>query len=106
MARSFGCRSMTYSLLFHEKALPEWRKLDRAVRERLKAKLAERMENPHVPGDRLSGPPNRYKIKLMNPGVRLVYEVVDDRVEVYVLAIGKRERDQAYVKAAKRIVER
>jgi mRNA interferase RelE/StbE len=40
---------MNYELLFHPDALDEWRKLDKTVREQFKKKLAERLQNPHVP---------------------------------------------------------
>ncbi|MCO6062231.1 type II toxin-antitoxin system mRNA interferase toxin, RelE/StbE family, partial [Pseudomonas sp. MOB-449] len=46
---------MTYRLVFKEEALKEWRRLGDTVREQFKKKLAERLENPMVPGDRLSG---------------------------------------------------
>lgn len=46
---------MTFKLAFHEKALKEWKALDAAVRERLKRKLEERLAEPRVEGDRLSG---------------------------------------------------
>ena len=93
---------MIYRLHFHEKALKEFKALDSAVRNRLKRKLAERLHAPHIEADRLSGQPNRYKIKLMSPGVRLVYEVVDRKLIVFVLAVDKRERAAAYEKAASR----
>lgn len=93
---------MTYELDFHQKALAEWRELDKAVRERLKAKLAERLENPRVAKDRLSGQRNRYKIKLKKPGVRLIYEVDDDRVVVVVMGVGKREGEEVYRLVARR----
>ena len=80
----------------------EWRALDAAVRERLKRKLSERLETPRVEGDRLSGERDRYKIKLKSPGICLIYEVVDDVLIVCVLAVDKRERSAAYVKAATR----
>jgi mRNA interferase RelE/StbE len=51
---------MSYELLFHPDALDEWSKLDKAVREQFKKKLAERLLNPHVPSARLSGQNSRY----------------------------------------------
>ncbi|RMC35353.1 type II toxin-antitoxin system RelE family toxin [Paracoccus alkanivorans] len=93
---------MTYNLDFHEKALKEWRALDATVRERLKRKLAERLEEPRVEADKLSGQPDRYKIKLKKPGLRLVYQVFDDRLVVAVIAVGKRERSAVYEKASGR----
>lgn len=93
---------MTYSLEFHDKALKEWHDLDEPVRARLKSKLAERLETPHISAARLRGAQHRYKIKLMRPGVRLVYEVIDRRLIVCVLAVGKRESSVVYRKAGRR----
>ena len=102
LVHSSGCRWMTYDLQFHEKALKEFQGLDPAVKKRLKRKLKERLEVPHVDAARLSGHRNRYKIKLKSPGIRLVYEVVDDLLIVFVLAVDKRERGAVYEKASKR----
>lgn len=93
---------MTYELGFHPEALNEWRRLDAPVREMFRKKLAERLENPHVPSARLAGRSDRYKIKLRSVGYRLVYEVRDAQVTVIVVAIGKRERNAVYKAAAKR----
>lgn len=82
---------MSYELLFHPDALTEWGKLDKSVREQFKNKLAERLQNPHVPSVRLAGRSHRYKIKLRSSGYRLVYDVVDSRLMVTVVAVGKRE---------------
>lgn len=97
---------MTYSLEFHKKALKEFRALDRAVQDRLKRKLAERLEHPRVDADRLSGERDRYKIKLKSPGIRLVYQVIDDVVTVFVLAVDKRERSTVYEKASGRFYQK
>jgi len=40
---------MSYKLRFHELALVEWNKLDNSIREPLKNKLAERLNNLRVP---------------------------------------------------------
>ena len=47
--------------------------------------------------------PNCYKIKLRASGVRLVYEVIDKRLIVLVLGVGRRDDDAAYVTAKKRL---
>ena len=93
---------MTYELNFHPDALEEWRKLDNSVRVQFKKKLAERLENPRLPGSQLSGHKDRFKIKLRNAGFRLVYEVRDQQLVVLVVAIGKRERNTVYRTAALR----
>lgn len=87
---------MSYSLRFHELALKEWRKLDPALREQFKKKLAERLENPRVPSAALSGMADCYKIKLRAAGYRLVYRVEEDIVFVTVIAVGKRDKSQVY----------
>ena len=93
---------MTFELQFHPDALDEWRKLDSTVREQLKKKLAERLVEPRVPAARLSGQRDRYKIKLKSLGYRLVYEVRGAELVVLVVAVGKRERNAVYRRAAVR----
>ena len=93
---------MSFKLSFHPDALAEWRKLDTTVSEQFKKKLAERLQHPRIPAAKLSGHPDRYKIKLRSVGYRLVYEVKDSVLLVIVVAIGKRERNAVYRMAAKR----
>ena len=92
---------MSYELAFLEQALKEWRKLDDVTRAQFKTKLAERLDNPHVPSARLQGARERYKIKLRSAGYRLVYDVRDAEVLVLVVAVGRRDRNAVY-KAAER----
>ncbi len=94
--------SMTYKLKFLPAALKEWNKLAPPLRQQFKKKLAERLENPHIPAARLKGYDNVYKIKLRTAGYRLAYEVIDDEILVYVLAIGKRDKDAIYKTLGKR----
>lgn len=93
---------MTYNLKFLPAALKEWKKLAPPIREQFKKKLAERLDNPHVPSAKLSGYDAVYKIKLRTAGYRLAYGVIDDEVVVYVLAVGKRDKDAIYRKLASR----
>lgn len=93
---------MNYELGFLDEALAEWHKLDGSVCEQFKKKLEERLPNPRVPSAKLSGHPDRYKIKLRSIGYRLVYEVRDSQVIVVVVAVGKRDRNAVYKTAASR----
>lgn len=93
---------MTYSLQFLPIALKEWKKLSPPLQQQFKKKLKERLKNPHVPANKLRGWENMYKIKLRSAGYRLVYEVSDRNIVVYVLAVGKRERGEVYKKAQDR----
>ena len=93
----------TYELEFHELALKEWKKLDGSIKAQLHKALAKRLQAPHVPAARLRGDlQNTYKIKLHDVGYRLVYEVIDHRLVVLVIAIGRRDHDEAYLSAVKR----
>jgi mRNA interferase RelE/StbE len=94
---------MTYSLKFLPVALKEWQKLGASVRSQFKKKLAERLENPRVPADKLRGYDSIYKIKLRSAGYRLAYEVVEDELLVYVLAVGKREKGKVYSSLDRRV---
>ncbi|GGD63235.1 type II toxin-antitoxin system RelE family toxin [Lacimicrobium alkaliphilum] len=94
---------MTYKLRFLPAALKEWEKLAAPIKSQFKKKLAQRLENPRVPADKLSGYDSVYKIKLRSAGYRLAYEVTDDELLVYVLAVGKRNKGQVYSSVKKRI---
>lgn len=93
---------MIYKLDFYEQAYKEWNKLDKNIREQFKLKLIERLNSPRVPSAKLRDSKDRYKIKLRGVGYRLVYEVNDKTVVVLVVAVGKRENSDVYLKAGHR----
>lgn len=94
---------MTYNLEFDKRALKEWQKLDGSIRTQFKKKLAQILSNPRVESSRLRELEGCYKIKLRQSGYRLIYQVQDDRIVVLVVAIGKRDKEQAYSEAEHRI---
>ena len=93
---------MSYELRFLPQALKEWRKLDASLRTQFKKKLAERLLNPRVPADRLRGYDSVYKIKLRSAGYRLVYEVEDEVLTIYVIVAGKRAKNKVYAELTRR----
>ncbi|WP_113908350.1 type II toxin-antitoxin system RelE family toxin [Aliidiomarina celeris] len=93
---------MTYRLKFLPAALKEWEKVGAPIKNQFKKKLAERLENPRIPADQLTGYDSVYKIKLRSAGYRLVYEVVDNQLLVYVLAVGKRDKSKVYTSLKRR----
>lgn len=93
---------MSFELEFLAEALSEWKRLDGSVRDQFKKKLAERLTEPRILSAKLFGHPNRYKIKLRTIGYRLVYEVLDKRLVVLVIAVGRRDRNAVYRTAEKR----
>ena len=94
---------MTYELEFDPRALREWHKLGDTVKAQFKNRLAKVLQHPRVPSARLHEFPDCYKIKLKASGYRLVYQVRDDVVVVFVIAVGKRERSAVYQDAHKRL---
>ncbi len=75
----------------------EWNKLDSTILFQFKKKLIERLSNPKVPKDKLSGYENVYKIKLKSLGFRLAYEVKDKEIVILVLSVGRRENNDIFV---------
>ncbi|WP_042819608.1 type II toxin-antitoxin system RelE family toxin [Yersinia wautersii] len=94
---------MTYNLDFDRRALKEWHKLGDTVRQQFKKKLLEVIKNPRVEANKLRDLPDCYKIKLRSAGYRLIYQVQDEKITVFVVAVGKRDREEAYGEAGKRV---
>jgi len=93
----------SFNLEFHVLALKEWQKLDNSVKEQFKKQLQKRLINPRVASAKLHGDlDNFYKIKLRTLGYRLVYEVIDHKLVVLVIAVGKRNQNSVYRKAESR----
>jgi mRNA interferase RelE/StbE len=93
----------SFNLEFHVLALKEWQKLDNSIKEQFKKQLQKRLVNPRVASAKLHGDlENFYKIKLRSIGYRLVYEVIDHNLIVLVIAVGKRNHDEAYQKVSSR----
>jgi mRNA interferase RelE/StbE len=96
---------MRYNLSFLKPAKKEWDKLPFELQAQFKKKLDERLDVPRVEKDRLSGMTDCYKIKLLSAGYRLVYKVIEQRVIIQVIVVGKRENDIVYKLAKRRLLE-
>ena len=93
----------SFNLEFHVLALKEWQKLDNSVKDQFKKQLEKRLLNPRVASARLHGDlDNFYKIKLKSIGYRLVYEIIDHKLVILVIAVGKRDQEEVYKKASRR----
>ena len=80
--------------------------LDGSIRRKFEKKLEKLVLNPHSPGNELHGDLARfYKIKLRQDGYRLVYQVVEQRIVIFVIAVGRREDSEIYTTATGRIPE-
>ncbi|MDA9557736.1 type II toxin-antitoxin system RelE/ParE family toxin [Vibrio sp.] len=94
---------MIYELEFDERALKEWEKLDNTVKNQFKKKLSKVLNSPKIEANKLRELPSCYKIKLRKSGHRLIYQVQDERVVVFVVAVGKRDKSKAYKNASNRV---
>ena len=96
----------TYKIQFIPSALKDWRGIDHALKAQLSKKLEQIAENPHIPSARMRGYIGAYRIKARSAGFRLIYQVDDDIITVFVIAIGKRERAEAFETGLQRLRDR
>ena len=102
-----SAKKPVYRLAFEDRARAEWDKLDGSVKEPLRRLLKKRLDAPHVPSAALHGGlANCYKIKLLRQGYRLIYQVIDQRLIVLVISVGKRDKNAVYDAAIKRQQDR
>lgn len=94
------------NLEFHKLAWKEYRRLDPVIKRQFKKKLiklCKRQESPS-PSHAISGMPSGYfKIKLKRSGFRLVYRYQEAKLVVYVISVGKRDRNIVYEVARSRL---
>lgn len=95
-------------LVFEDRALREWRKLDEGIRSQFKKKLTKLATGAEVPSPRnklrgFNG--NYYKIKARASGHRLVYKYRGERLVILVIAVGERDRNAVYIHAQRRSTE-
>lgn len=91
---------MPYKLEFTNPAAKQWRKLPEVIQRQMIAKLEERLLHPRIPGDALSGNlAGLYRLKFKTAGIRLIYEVQDEKLILLVISVGKRDKSRAYREA-------
>ena len=98
-----------YDFYFHPEAEVELKKLNRSLQLLFTRKLKQILRSPEL-GVKL-GHKNHLnltgfrKAYFNNKRHRIVYQIEDDTIRVYIIAIGKREEMDVYRKAAQRIKE-
>lgn len=86
----------SFRLQFLPEAKAEWDKLDGSIRQQFAKVLLRRLDNPRVPAAALTAMPDCYKIKLRSAGFRLVYQVIDDKLLLLTIAVGRRDKNAVY----------
>lgn len=95
-----------YELKFHPLLEEDLKQLNHSVRTEVFKKLKKIQESPEL-GQLLGNKNNMnltglYKAYVAKKQVRIVYEIIDDALVVYVIAIGKREDFKVYRQAEQR----
>ncbi|MBN2824223.1 MAG: type II toxin-antitoxin system RelE/ParE family toxin [Campylobacterales bacterium] len=98
-----------YSINYHEEVEKDFKELGRATTLLVLKKIQKIAQNPII-GDDLGNKANinlsgYKKVYVDNKKVRIVYKIIDDKIEIFVVAIGKRDEMEVYQKAFKRIQE-
>jgi mRNA interferase RelE/StbE len=86
----------SYRLQFLPEAKAEWDKLDGSIRQQFAKVLLRRLDSPRVRAVALTAMPDCYKIKLRSAEFRLVYQVIDDKLLLLTIAVGRRDKSTVY----------
>ena len=98
-----------FDVVFIEEAKKDYRKLDGSVKKLVNVALAKMGERADELGEDLTKKRDIdligcRKIKFRDAGIRIVYRIVGDRAEIAeILVVGKREDNEVYKLAAKRL---
>ena len=96
-----------YTITFHEDVDKDLKQLGHSVKLQVFKKLQKISQNPLI-GEELGNKANMdltgyKKVYVDNKKIRIVYKIIDDRIEIFVIAIGKRDDFKVYQKANDRI---
>ncbi len=96
-----------YSIEFHEEVKNDFKKLGHSTTLLVLKKIKKIAQNPII-GDILGNKANNAlsgyrKVYVDNKRVRIVYTIIDEKIEVFIIAIGKRDDMEVYRKASDRI---
>ena len=97
---------MNYSVEFHPKAAKEFLQLDGRVKKLVAKQIAKLEINPKI-GQLLGNKQGMdltscRKLYVDNKRVRIVYEIIDQQVTVFIFAIGNRDDMKVYKDASER----
>lgn len=98
-----------FDVIFIEDAKVDYQKLDGSQKKLIDIALAKMKSRANVLGEELTkkGDTNLIgcrRIKFRKIGIRIVFRIVGNQAEIAeIIAIGKRQKDEVYKKATKRL---
>lgn len=95
-----------YKILFHPEAKKDFDRLDGSIRKVIIKQLIKLQENPTL-GEKLGNKvgydlTGYRKMYAYKKKIRIVYSIHEDKLLIFIIAIGKREDFNAYQKAFER----
>ncbi len=98
---------MIYRVDFHEDIDKDFKELGHRVTELVYKKLKKLAQNPNI-GDALGNKANLNlsglkKVYVDNKKIRIVYRIVEKKIEIFVVAVGKRDDMEVYKTAMSRL---
>ena len=95
-----------YTIEFHEDVKKDLKELGHSTTALVLKKLQRISQNPLI-GNELGNKANNNlagfrKVYVENKRVRIVYKIIEDKIEVFVIAVGKRDDMEVYKKAKDR----
>jgi mRNA interferase RelE/StbE len=96
-----------YNFEFHPEAKKELKKLNNSIQILFTKKLKQILNSPEI-GIKLGNKNNLKlagfkKVYFNNKKHRIVYETIENKVLIYIIAVGKREEMNVYKKASSRV---
>jgi len=96
-----------YLIEFHEDINKDFKELGHSTKQLIYKKLRKLAQNPIV-GDDLGNKANLdlsglKKVYVDNKRIRIVYKIIENKIKIFVVAVGKRDDMAVYRKASQRI---
>lgn len=96
-----------YTIIYHEDVKKDLKRLGHSISLQVMKKINKIAQNPYL-GDELGNKANIdlvgfRKVYVDNKKVRIVYKIVNDKVEIFIVTIGKRDDMEVYKKASSRM---